>query len=105
MSWTSDVVDHMLESKRAGFTHREAWRLALMAHPPRGRDLGPVTPSLLPDPDMAESVVAFFQRATYDAWHGFRPELAHFDASLLAGADASEPAPRNERHRKLSNAA
>lgn len=98
-TWAADVVDHMLDLKQAGWAHEEAWRSAMRAHPPRGRDLGPERPSLL---DEDESVAAFFKRATYDAWHGLRPALAHFHASLLQDVDLSEPAARTERQRKLA---
>jgi hypothetical protein len=101
MSWQSNVVEHM-RGLRANGTRdfEEAWRLALRAFPPRGRDMGPVTPTLLDDD--GETVVAFFRRVADDAWHGRAPALQHFHPSLLLGDDGSEPAPRTERHRKLA---
>jgi hypothetical protein len=80
MDWTGLVVSRLTEAKAAGVPFERAWRLALEAYPPRGRDQGPAVPSLL---DSEPSVVEFFRAACSDAWHGRRPELARLDVTLL----------------------
>ena len=96
MSWQEQVVAHMRQARRAGYGFHDAWTQAVTLYPPKGRDCGPLTPSLL---DQEESLVAFFRRVSEDAWFGRRPALQHFHPSLLIERDGSPP---NQRHRKLT---
>jgi hypothetical protein len=101
MEWTALVVTRLAEYKRAGVPFERAWRLALIAHPPRGRDRGPAMPSLL---DSEPSVVEFFEAACSDAWHGRRPELKHLDAALW-DASGTPGITAQSRSREVSVAA
>jgi hypothetical protein len=97
-SWQALVVETMLELRRDGQDFDGAWNAAMTLHPPRGRDLGPERPTLL---DRDESLVMFFRRCCEDAWHGRRPGLAHFDASLLMEPDGTTAVVRAARHRRV----
>lgn len=106
--WATMIVDFLLKEKRGGETSFDAaWRRAVKAHPPRGRDLGEAVPKLfaVDGSDALSqdvSVVEFTEFACGQAWHnyvGSEPgqgkALCRFHPALLvAMSDSSEPAAR-----------
>lgn len=88
MTWAALIVAHLQRSKRAGESFENAWAMALAAHPPRGRDLGELRPSLFDPP--TEGAVEFTRRVCGDAWHNRDPEskLRYFAADTLLDHEA-----------------
>lgn len=62
----------------------DAWRLALIACPPRGRDL-------IAGEKGEVSLVDAMHGYCRDAWCGFRPLLARFNGDLLADLELLNP--------------
>lgn len=100
MSWAADVSGHLvgLKLRHPGMEYEEAWRLALRAHPARGRDAGAATPRLFEeDGSRSDTVVAFTRRVCEHAWlnvvgvpgSGDGPSLRFFRVELLRDMDES----------------
>ena len=124
LSWSAQVVDNLAYSKGLGTPFTEAWRLALLRHPPRGRDAAPVV--AVHDNDEAtlalfdeqnkppETVVSFFKRVCRDAYEdrvgakggGNGPSLQYFRGDMIRDMDESQPARRSvgsrSRHRQAA---
>lgn len=93
--WEARLVAHLCESKRQGAPFEAAWREAMRAHPPRGRDLGEYAATLFDERGRREVCVADAMRGyCQDAWDGRRPALARFGLEMLREGDLSSSAQR-----------
>lgn len=91
MGWSSRVIEALLVARRNGVERFEvAWRMALEAHPPGARELGPPgdrqalfdVELLEQGGEREESMVEFTRRVCADAWHGRRPVLGKLLSAL-----------------------
>lgn len=87
MSWTARMIELLVEAKREGYSFQWAWDDALLANPPRRREVGEVQLMLVKGDDAVESQEAFLYRVCEDAWHGRKPLLAHMPGLMDMVAD------------------
>ena len=82
MTWPELIVAHLLASRRAGMPdHAAAWAAAIAAYPPPLRDLESGARTLFDPP--GDSLAAFLERVTADAWYGRRPKLRYFQPDAI----------------------
>ena len=84
MRWQSEVVAFLVHCKGRGWDWDIAWSQALRKYPPRGTGFGNGRRQLTFEEDGEPSLLEFFERACFEAWHGMRPEVAHLSADLMA---------------------
>ena len=115
LSWSAQVVDSLAYSKGLGTPFTEAWRLALLRHPPRGRHASEATPRLFDEHgEKPDTLVTFFKRVCRDAYEdrvgpkgeGNGPSLQYFRGDMIRDMDESQPARRSvgsrSRHRQAA---
>jgi hypothetical protein len=108
MGWdVGAVVASLRESKRLGIQFEDAWVRATAANPPWASDkrvtVDPEGDQLVlreggQDSEVEESHYESVRRYCRDAWHGYRPALAHFSLDMMGSADYTRTAKIGRRN-------
>lgn len=87
VSWPTQVVAHLCQSKRDGLWFDDAWALALTDCPPRSRDAAGDGRLFNERGRREETLVDATERFCRQAWTGEKPGLARLSVELLADLD------------------